>query len=81
MSTYLVAFAVGEFDYVEDTARPAVGDPIAVRVYTNPGESAQGEFALGVACRVLEYLSSYFGVAYPLSKLDMLAVPDFSAGS
>ncbi len=64
MSTYLVAFAVGEFDYVETTSTPktpADAKPIKVRVYTNKGESEQGNFALNVAARTLEFFSEYFG--------------------
>ena len=44
MSTYLVAFVVGEYDFVEakDT------DGVRVRVYTPVGKSEQGQFALEV---------------------------------
>src|SRR4051812_6695167 len=41
MSTYLVAFAVGEFEYVETMAtpkKPIGSKPIRVRVYTNIGD-------------------------------------------
>ena len=44
MSTYLVAFIVGEFDYVEDNT----SDGVAVRVYTPVGKKEQGQFALDV---------------------------------
>lgn len=44
MSTYLVAFVVGEFDYVEDKTT----DGILVRVYTPLGKTEQGKFALEV---------------------------------
>ena len=44
MSTYLLAFVVGEFDYVEDFDR----DGKLVRVYTPMGKSEQGKFALEV---------------------------------
>ncbi|KAJ3387394.1 hypothetical protein HDU92_001972 [Lobulomyces angularis] len=84
MSTYLVAFAVGELDFIEATAnpqKPADAKPITVRVYTNKGESEMGRFSLEVAARTLEYFSEYFDCAYPLSKMDMISVPDFSAGA
>ena len=45
MSTYLLAFIVGEFDYVEQ--RDANG--VLVRVYTPVGKSEQGRFALDVS--------------------------------
>ena len=44
MSTYLLAFVVGEFDYVEDHTE----DGIQVRVYTPLGKAEQGRFALEV---------------------------------
>ena len=45
MSTYLLAFVVGEFDYVEDKDQ----DGVLVRVYTPKGKSVQGKFALDVS--------------------------------
>ncbi|KAI8801324.1 peptidase family M1-domain-containing protein [Cladochytrium replicatum] len=84
MSTYLIAFAVGELEFIEATAnpqKPADAKPIAVRVYTTPGKKEEGRFALDLSCRVLEYFSEYFDIAYPLPKCDHIAVPDFSAGA
>ena len=45
MSTYLLAFVVGEFDYVEE--RDSNG--VLVRVYTPVGKAEQGRFALEVS--------------------------------
>ncbi|KAF9418987.1 hypothetical protein HW555_004314 [Spodoptera exigua] len=77
MSTYLVAFVVGEYDYVEKKSR----DGVLVRVYTPVGKSKQGLFALEVAARVLPYYKEYFDIAYPLPKIDLIAIADFSAGA
>ena len=44
MSTYLLAFVVGEYDYVEDKD----SDGVLIRVYTPVGKSEQGAFALEV---------------------------------
>ncbi|XP_073947125.1 puromycin-sensitive aminopeptidase [Choristoneura fumiferana] len=77
MSTYLVAVVVGEYDYVEKTSR----DGVLVRVYTPVGKSKQGMFALEVAARVLPYYKEYFDIAYPLPKIDLIAIADFSAGA
>ena len=44
MSTYLVAFVVGEYDYVEKSDP----DGVRVRVYTAVGKKEQGRFALDV---------------------------------
>lgn len=83
MSTYLLAFAVGEFDYVETFTRPTafLEKPVRCRVYTPPGQADLGKFALEVGARTLEYFSEIFGIPYPLSKCDQVAIPDFSAGA
>ncbi|BET03125.1 Aminopeptidase [Nesidiocoris tenuis] len=77
MSTYLVAVVVGDFDYVEDKS----DDGVLVRVYTPPGVKEQGEFALYVATKVLPFYKDYFQIAYPLPKIDLVAIADFSAGA
>ncbi|KAF4367053.1 hypothetical protein G4B88_016765 [Cannabis sativa] len=77
MSTYLVAVVVGLFDFVEDHT----SDGINVRVYGQVGKANQGKFALHVAVKTLELYKEYFAVPYPLPKLDMIAIPDFSAGA
>ena len=77
MSKYLIAFIVGELEHVEATAK---GD-ISVRVYATPGKTGQLGFALDAAVRTLDYFNDYFGIPYPLSKLDLVTVPDFSAGA
>ena len=77
MSTYLVAFAVGPLEFVERTNKNGT----LVRVYTTPGFSKQGEFGLDCACRILEFFSDYFGIPYPMKKMDMIAVPDFAMGA
>ncbi|CAF1583316.1 unnamed protein product [Didymodactylos carnosus] len=76
MSTYLVAYVIGEYDYVEQT------DPngVLVRVYTPIGKKEQGLFALETTSRILPFYADYFGIKYPLAKLDLIAVPDFGAG-
>jgi len=77
MSTYLLAFIVGEFDFVEDTDK----DGVKVRVYTPLGKKEQGEFALDVAVKTLPFYKDYFNIAYPLPKIDLIAIPDFAAGA
>ena len=77
MSTYLLAFIVGEFDHVETQTEEGV----TVRVYTPVGRREQGRFALEVAARSLSFFHEYFGIAYPLPKMDLLAIPDFEAGA
>jgi puromycin-sensitive aminopeptidase len=76
MSTYLLALMVGEFESVEAQAEGTM-----VRVWTTPGKKEQGRFALDVSCRLLSFYNSYFGIPYPLPKLDLIAIPDFAAGA
>ena len=77
MSSYLLAFAVGDYDYVEASTKNGV----LVRVYTDKGCSSQGQFALETGVKSLEYYEEYFNVKYPLPKCDMIAIPDFQAGA
>ncbi len=74
MSTYLLAFCVGEFDFVQTLTNHGV----LVRVYTPPGKAAQGLFSLECAKRSLDYFDDFFRIPYPLPKLDMVAVPEFA---
>jgi len=77
VSTYLIAFVVGEFDYVEDQT----DDGVQVRVYTPLGKADQGTFALEVAKKTIPFYKEYFGIGYPLPKMDLIAIPDFAAGA
>uniref|UniRef100_A0A8C9TEL4 Aminopeptidase n=1 Tax=Scleropages formosus TaxID=113540 RepID=A0A8C9TEL4_SCLFO len=77
MSTYLVAFVVGEYDFVESQS----SDGVTVRVYTPVGKAEQGKFALEVATKTLPFYKDYFNVPYPLPKIDLIAIADFAAGA
>ena len=77
MSTYLLAFIVGEMESIE--ARSANGT--LNRVWATVGQSELGQFALETSVRLLDYYNDYFGVDYPLEKLDHIALPDFAAGA
>jgi aminopeptidase N len=76
MSSYLAALVVGNFEYVEGEA-----DGIPIRVYATTGKKEMGRFALEVATYVLKYYDNYFGIKYPYGKLDLIGIPDFSAGA
>ena len=52
MSTYLLAWAVGQFEYVEGKTSE---NNIRVRVYTTMGNKAKGQFACEVGCRCLDF--------------------------
>ena len=83
MSTYLLAFIVGEFEYIEAPLRQGFAGQgkRLVRVFTTPGKKEQARFALDVAIKCLDFYEDYFGIKYPLPVLDMIAIPDFAAGA
>jgi aminopeptidase N len=76
MSSYLVALAVGQFEFVEGQA-----DGIPIRVWGPPGSKQDGTYALEVAEQCMKYYNHYFGIKYPFDKLDMIGLPDFAAGA
>ena len=77
MSTYLLAFIVGDLSSVE----AAGANGTQIRVFTTRGKEEQGRLALDTAAKLLDYYNDYFGVPYPLPKLDHIAIPDFAAGA
>jgi puromycin-sensitive aminopeptidase len=77
MSTYLVAFIVGDMACVEAQA----DNGTLMRVWTTKGKEEQGRFALENSVKLLRYYNEYFGIPYPLEKLDHIAIPDFAAGA
>ena len=77
MSTYLLAFIVGNLVSVE--ARADSGTTVGV--WTTPGKESQAAFALETSVKLLGYFNEYFGIPYPLAKLDHIAIPDFAAGA
>ncbi len=91
MSTYLLAFIVGDFEYLESKTAPTPssfrhspsgrGRSIQVRIFTTPGKKHQAKFALECAVKTLEFYEKYFDIAYPLPVLDMIAIPDFTSGA
>jgi aminopeptidase N/puromycin-sensitive aminopeptidase len=76
MPSYLAALVVGNFEYVEGSA-----DGIPIRVYSTPGKKGMGNFALDAAEHILSYYDHYFDIKYPYGKLDLVGLPDFSAGA
>ncbi len=76
MSTYLVAFLVGDFKCNSGEA-----DGVPIRSCATPDKVDYGKFALTAAEFVLHYYDTYFGIKYPMPKLDMIALPDFEAGA
>ncbi|PIO69425.1 peptidase family M1, partial [Teladorsagia circumcincta] len=82
MSTYLLAVAIlDNYDYVKRTTKKTQA-PIEVRLYA-PKDVIRGqtEFGLDTAIRSLEFFENYFNISYPLDKIDLLALDDFSEGA
>jgi puromycin-sensitive aminopeptidase len=77
MSTYLVAFVVGELEHTDPTP---VG-PTPVSVWCVPGKRRLAAFGQEIAVASLRYFENYYGLPYPGDKLDLLAIPDFAAGA
>ncbi len=76
MSTYLLAFLVGDFQCLAGKS-----DNVPIRVCATPDQVQYGKFALKATEYVLHYYDTYFGIKYPMPKLDMIAIPDFEAGA
>jgi len=77
MSTYLVAFVIGE---LEVTEVGSVGDT-QIRIIHRPGFSHQTSFAGAAGMKILEFFENYYQIPYPGSKLDLIAIPDFAMGA
>lgn len=78
LPTYLVAFAVGEFD-VRSLPRPEERTPI--RLVAPKGKADLGSLALTTTAELTDALERWIGVPYPYDKLDIVAVPEFAAGA
>ena len=83
MSTYLLAFVMGDLEYIEAPTKRVKyhGQNIPVRIYTTRGLIKQGQFALENAVQIVDYFSEVFDIDYPLPKLDLVAVHEFSHGA
>jgi aminopeptidase N len=76
MSTYLVALLVGDFK-----CRAGEADGIPIRVCATPDKAGLTGYALDAAEREVKFYNQYFGIKYPFGKLDLVGIPDFSAGA
>lgn len=78
MSTYLLAFVVGELQKKTATTKGGV----EVNVWSTPAHpTASLDFALDIATRTIDFYDDYFGTPYPLAKSDHVALPDFTVGA
>jgi len=76
MSTYLLAFIVGQFEMTDPVD---AGTPL--RVAHVPGKRALTSWAKEIGAFSLKFFADYYSVPYPGDKLDLIAIPDFAAGA
>ncbi len=76
LSSYLVFFAVGEFEAIKDDSSKPV-----IRVLTAPGKSVYAGYALQNARAALSFMEKYTGLEYPTGKCDYISVQDFLFGA
>jgi aminopeptidase N len=74
MPTYLIAFIVSDFG-------PLRNETENFEVWARRGAIEQAEYSLSVGPRLLHAIESFLDLEYPLPKLGVVAVPDFSAGA
>ncbi|XP_027455517.1 glutamyl aminopeptidase [Zalophus californianus] len=77
MSTYLVCFAVHQFDRVERKSNRG----IPLTIYVQPQQKHTAEYAANITKIVFDYFEEYFAMDYALPKLDKIAIPDFGTGA
>jgi aminopeptidase N len=70
MSSYLLFFGLGELDRATKMAGAT-----EVGVITGKGNTGKAQLALDASAAILPYYNDYFGVPYPLPKLDNVAGP------
>ena len=77
MSTYIVAYISGKLEAYETQTKRGV----PIRVYAHKDEKAWGEYSGRVAAECLDFFEKYFGIDYPLPKLDFVTIPAFVSGA
>ena len=76
MSAYLLYLGVGPFDTLT-----VPGKPWSVTVAASPGRASAGQYCAERATEILRAYEEYYGVPYPLPKLDLVALENFWAGA
>ncbi|KAL7638670.1 UNVERIFIED_CONTAM: hypothetical protein RMT77_011242 [Armadillidium vulgare] len=77
MSTYLVAFVISDFKYLESKDKTNY----TFRVWAREGALPQADYAIKTGPPASKFFEEFFKVPFPLPKQDMIALPDFSAGA
>lgn len=77
MSSYLAAFIVCDFEKQNNVIKS--GKPVTI--YARKEQIGSTSEALNVAVQVVDYYADYFGIEYPMPKVDLIAIPDFVSGA
>ncbi|CAJ0963916.1 unnamed protein product, partial [Mesorhabditis belari] len=77
MSSYLLALVIHDFDQVNATTKNGV----QFTIWARKDKKALLSYALKFGIKCIEYYEDLFGIPFPLKKIDMMAIPDFSAGA
>ncbi|XP_074850217.1 aminopeptidase Q [Carettochelys insculpta] len=78
MSTYITAFVVCDFDYVTRTER---GNEIRIWGRKEAIKNGYADYALNITGPLFSFLEDLFNISYPLSKTDLVTLPDFGGGA
>ncbi|MEO6969105.1 MAG: M1 family metallopeptidase [Rhodanobacteraceae bacterium] len=84
LPTYLYAWLVGPWDIVQGAAIPPDqwrSIPVPVGGIATRGNGAKLQHALAMVPGIIQAEEAYYGFGYPFGKLDLAALPDFSAGA
>ena len=77
MSSYLVAFVIGDLEATV-VGKSKTTD---IRIIHRPGFSHQTSYAGTAAIKLLDFFEDYYKIPYPGTKLDLIAIPDFAMGA
>jgi len=80
MSTYLLTFASGPFEYRADKFRSSNGKDVPIRIYATKDIVHQVDYALEVTRLATPVYEQLFDIPFALPKLDSLVATDFDAG-
>merc|ERR1711962_360541 len=78
MVTYLAIFVVCDFEYLETVTQV---HKIPFRVYGTKKQKPRLDYSMKIGAAIADYYETYFGIKYPLPKLDVAAIPDYSSGA
>ncbi|XP_070557705.1 aminopeptidase N-like [Ptychodera flava] len=76
MSTYLVAVVVSDFPSLE-----LIDGDLTFRVWAQPDYITAANYSLHVGLKLLRFFEQHYGIPYPITKLDMVAIPHFRSGA